>query len=273
METEKSSHTIPPSANLDKNGEIENLKQRIGTLECELEEMRAESQQLVYAISHDLQEPLRMISSYIQLIDRRCGATLGREGLEFLEFVTDGATRLKGMLQGLLEYSRVWTRGKPFQECNLNLILKEILHDLEFKIIREAVNIQIPSLPSILADPDQIYTVFYSILDNAIKFRPVEIPRIEISVAETEQEWIFSISDNGIGIKEKDHKSIFRMFRTLHPRGTYNGFGLGLPVAKRIVERHGGRIWVDSAERTGTIIKFTISKKPSLEQRKNGMLL
>ncbi|MCU4926341.1 PAS domain S-box protein [Halobacteria archaeon AArc-dxtr1] len=225
-----------------------------------IEQLREETkrlEQFAYAASHDLQEPLRMISSYLQLIETRYAETLDDEGREFLEFAVDGAERMRAMVDGLLQYSRIETQGSPLEPIDLNAVLDDVRSDLEVKIAESGAEVTADSLPTVAGDASQLRQVFQNLLENAIEYSTDE-PRIHISAERDDERWMLSVSDDGIGIAPDDVERIFEVFERLHTREEYSGTGIGLALCQRIVERHGGEIWIDSEPGEGTTVSFTL---------------
>ncbi len=230
-----------------------------------LERSNKELEQFAYVASHDLQEPLRMISSYVQLLKRRYGEDLDSDANEFIDFAVDGAERMKTLIQDLLAFSRVGTNGEEFQTISAQAILDEVLSNLEISINEKSAVITSDPLPELVVDRTQILQLFQNLITNAIKFSGDKTPELHIDVIDNYTEWLFCFNDNGIGIDEKYSEQIFVIFQRLHGIGEYPGTGIGLSIAKRIVERHGGRIWVESEPGKGSSFKFTIPKHKSGE--------
>ena len=226
--------------------------------ERHLEESNARLEQFAYAASHDLQEPLRMVSSYLQLIERRYGDRLDEDGKEFLEFAADGAERMRAMIESLLKYSRIETQGDLFEPIDLDSVLETVLEDLQLMIEESGAEITADPLPRVEGDADQLRQVFQNLLDNAIEYSGDEPPRIRVSADRDGDEWVLSIRDEGIGIDPKHAERIFGVFQRLHTRGEHPGIGIGLALCERIVEHHGGEIWVDSQPGEGTTFYFTL---------------
>lgn len=226
---------------------------------AEAEAARAASdlQQFLYSASHDLKEPLRMITSYLDLIHRRYHGRLDADGDDFIAFALDGAARLNELLDGLLGYSRVVTRGKPLARADSGLCLKQAAADLALSIREAGAVITTTELPLVLADTAQLTQLFQNLVSNAIKFRGDEPPRIHVSAIRNGSDWEFAVRDNGIGIDPKDKARIFLPFERLHSRDEYPGSGIGLAICARIAERHGGRIWVESEPGKGATFRFT----------------
>jgi PAS domain S-box-containing protein len=236
----------------------EELKETID----ELKRSNYELQSFAYITSHDLQEPLRTIASFAQLLERRYKGKLDPDADEFIEFMVDGAYRMKEMILGLLEYSRVGTSGHEFTEFESESALKYALNNLGNAISETNAEIISDPLPVIFADEDQIIRVFQNLIGNAIKFRREGVqPEIHISVRKTYNEYIFSVSDNGIGLEEQYSDKIFEVFKRLHAIGEYQGAGIGLAIIKRIMDCHGGRVWVESELGKGSTFYFTIPVK------------
>jgi len=223
----------------------------------ELERSNYELQQFAYVASHDLQEPLRMISSYLQLIERRYKSKLDQDADEFIEYAVGGAKRLQNMINALLEYSRVGTTGRSFEPVDCEKVLGDTLANLKVAIEENSAVITHDPLPIVMADRSQMLQLFQNLIGNAIKFRGQEAPRIHVSAGRKDDEWTFYVKDNGIGIEEQYKDRIFDLFQRLHNRG-YSGTGIGLSVCKRIVERHGGKIWLESMFGKGSTFYFKI---------------
>ena len=227
----------------------------------ELKRSNDDLQRFAYVASHDLQEPLRTISSFLQLIEKRNRDLLDAESKEFISFAVSGAIRLQTMINNLLEYSRVGSRGTPFVQAGSGDILRKVIDDFEPEIERFNALITFDDLPTVVADPNQLGRLFQNLVGNALKFRGEEPPRIHVAAHREKGNWVFSVSDNGIGIDPKYKDRIFIIFQRLHAMDTYAGTGIGLSICKKIVERHGGRIWVESEPGKGSTFCFTIPSK------------
>ncbi|MFC6769126.1 ATP-binding protein [Natrinema soli] len=218
-------------------------------------------EQFAYAASHDLQEPLRMVSSYLQLIERRYGDGLDEDGREFLRFAVDGADRMREMIDGLLQYSRVETEGEPLEPVDLNAVLEDVLDDLRLRFEESNGTVTADSLPTVAGDSGQLRQVFQNLLDNAIEYSGDDPPRITVAAERRSgdgPEWEISVSDDGIGIDPEYGDRIFDVFQSYHEQKEYNGTGIGLAICERIVERHGGEIWVTSEPSEGSTFTFTL---------------
>lgn len=235
----------------------EALQEELAECNRELCRVRQELEQFIYAVSHDLREPLRMACSYLELIQRRYGNALNDDGREFLGYATDGAERLQAMLDGLLEYSRVTTRGQQFQPVDASTVLRRATASLERLVRETGASITCDVLPTVNADPDQLAVVLRNLLKNSLTFRSLESPRIHISARQEGNEWVFTVVDNGLGIDPRFHERVFVVFQQVHGR-EYGGVGVGLAIVKRIIERHGGRVWVDSQPGKGARFFFTL---------------
>ena len=224
----------------------------------ELRESNERLEQFAYAASHDLQEPLRMVSSYLQLIDRRYADELDADGAEFLSFAVDGAERMREMIDGLLEYSRVESQGDPFERVDLDAVLEETLEDLQLSIEEHDATITADSLPTVAGDDSQLRQVFQNLVDNAIEYSGEGSPRAHVTAERDGDEWVISVTDEGIGIDPEATDRIFEVFQRLHTHEEYAGTGIGLALCQRIVERHGGTIWVESEPGRGATFSFTL---------------
>lgn len=218
-------------------------------------------QHFAYIASHDLQEPLRTITSFIQLLAKRYRGKLDKDADEFIGFITDGAQRMQRLINDLLTYSRVESKGKPFAPSNCGDVLGQVLANLRQAIEESGAAITFDQLPVVYGDEMQMAQLFQNLIGNAIKFRGSAPPLIHVGVVDRQGEWEISVSDNGIGIEPKNFERVFEIFHRLHSREKYAGTGIGLAVCKKIVERHGGRIWVDSEPGEGAAFYFTIRKE------------
>jgi light-regulated signal transduction histidine kinase (bacteriophytochrome) len=227
-------------------------------VEAELRRSNESLEQFAYVASHDLKEPLRMISSYLQIIEKRYADKLDDEGREFFGFARAGANRLRDLIEDLLEYSRVGTRNKPLEATDSGKLLGEVCSDLQLAINEEDAKITYDELPIVVADAGQLRQVFQNLLANALKFRGLASPIIHVSAVRQRKDWVFSVRDNGIGIAAEHHERIFVIFQRLHGREQFKGTGIGLAVCKKIIERHGGRLWLESKPGEGTTFYFSL---------------
>lgn len=226
----------------------------------ELERSNSELQQFAYVASHDLQEPLRMVTSYVQLLEKRYKGKLDEDADEFIAFAVDGSKRMKILIDDLLEFSRVESHGKPFELTDLKSALDDALANLQAAVKESDAVVTPYHLPSVHADASQLAQLFQNLIGNAIKFRGTKPPRVRVSAEEEGREWHLSVKDNGIGIDPEYKDRIFVIFQRLHGKKEFPGTGIGLAVCKRIVERHGGRIWVEGKPGKGSTFHFTLPK-------------
>jgi len=227
-------------------------------VEEELRRSNAELEQFAYIASHDLQEPLRMISGFTQLLDRRYRDRLDKNAGEYITYIVDGATRMQTMIEDLLMYSRVGTRGRPFEPTNCEDVFERAVANLKVAIEENNAAVTHDPLPTVTADANQMVQLFQNLISNAIKFRGEEPPHVHISAKRGENEWIFSVRDNGIGISPDFMGHLFQLFQREYAASEYPGTGIGLAICKKIVERHGGRIWAESELGKGSTFYFTI---------------
>ena len=225
----------------------------------ELTRSNAELEQFAYVASHDLQEPLRVIAGYVNLLEERYGDRIDEDGLEFIAYTTDAVHRMRNLINDLLDYSRVESDGNPFEEVDCNRALANALADLGVSIEETDAKVTYDPLPEFSGDPVQISQLLENLIANAIKFRQDDVsPRIHVSCHRSESDWRMSVSDNGIGIRPRYQDRIFGMFKRAHKRSKYPGTGIGLTMCSKIVERHGGTIWVESEVGEGSTFYFTI---------------
>lgn len=257
--------------------EISDRKRAEESLACyaqELERSNQELEQFAYVASHDLQEPLRMVAAYVQLLAKDYEGRLSPEADEYIDFAVDGARRMQWLIDDLLTYSRVGTRGHVFEPVVCNDVMAEVLASLRLAIEESEATVRSVPLPTVYGDRGQIYQLLQNLIGNALKFRGATQPSIQISARHVGNEgstrrtagdsgfWQFNVSDNGIGIESQYWERIFVIFQRLHNRAQYCGTGIGLAICKKIVERHGGRIWVESTPGTGSTFYFTLPDAP-----------
>jgi PAS domain S-box-containing protein len=226
----------------------------------ELTRSNADLEQFAYVASHDLQEPLRMVASYTQLLARRYRGKLDTEADEFIAFAVNGAIRMQNLINDLLSYSRAGTRGKPTEPTDANWVFDSVVADLSATIAEENAVVTRDELPTVMADASQLGELLLNLVSNAIKFHGQPQPRVHVSVESTKQEWVFTVRDNGIGIEPQYLNRIFIIFQRLHTQAEYPGTGIGLAICKKIIERHGGRIWLESFPGTGSAFHFTLPR-------------
>ncbi len=228
-------------------------------IQQDLARSNAELQQFAYVASHDLQEPLRMIGSYVQLLSRRYKGKMDAAADEFISFAVDGVERMQKLINDLLAYSRLSTTARPHEVADLNVILEEVRANLKVAIAETGMVIEAADLPQIKVEQSQIMQLFQNLIANAIKFRSPHAPRVTISAQKAGNFWHFSCRDNGIGLDMRYAEKIFVIFQRLNNRLDYPGTGIGLAVCKKIVERHGGRMWVESEIGKGSTFHFTLA--------------
>jgi light-regulated signal transduction histidine kinase (bacteriophytochrome) len=249
--------------------DITNRKKAEKELNNTLKDLRrsnAELEQFAYVTSHDLQEPLRMVASFTQLLQNRYHDKLDDDANDFINYAVEGASRMHNLISDLLIFSRVGTRGKSFKTTDMNTVLDAVIATFQQVIKETNTTITYKPLPVIIADESQMIQLLQNLISNAIKFRSEESPRINVSGDLKADKWIFSVSDNGIGIDSKNFDRIFIIFQRLHKKEEYSGTGIGLAVCKKIIQRHRGKIWVESELGKGSTFYFSI---PKLEVAKN----
>jgi signal transduction histidine kinase len=236
----------------------------------ELARSNSDLEQFAYVASHDLQEPLCMVAAYTQLLGERYRGKLDADADKFIGYATEGATRMQVLIQDLLAFSRVGRNGGSSESIDCNAVMKDVLQTLAGVIEESGAVVAQGELPAVWADRTQMSQVFQNLIGNALKFRGSDPPVISIQAEKTGQHWLFSVSDNGIGIAPEHADNIFVVFQRLHARTEYPGNGIGLAICKKIVERAGGRIWVESQVGSGSTFKFTMpihnSDEPAPDQ-------
>jgi light-regulated signal transduction histidine kinase (bacteriophytochrome) len=235
-------------------------------LKLKLEELihsNEELEQFAYVSSHDLQEPLRMITSYLQLLQRRYQGQLDDKADKYIHFAVDGASRMQNLINDLLEYSRVTRSAREPKTTNCEFILNQALSNLKLFVIENKATVSHAFLPDVMADSTQLIQIFQNLIINGIKFHSDGAPQVHVSAEKKENEWVFSVRDNGIGIDPQYSKRIFEIFKRLHKREEYPGTGIGLAICNKIIERHNGRMWVESELGKGSTFYFTLPSNPT----------
>jgi PAS domain S-box-containing protein len=243
--------------------------QALAEQKAALERSNAELQEFAYVASHDLQEPLRMVSSYVQLLARRYEDCLDEDAQEFIGYAVDGANRMQTLINDLLQYSRVGTRGKPFAPTDGEEVMEDVLANLEVAVKEADAEVTYDDMPRVVADEGQLARVFQNLIGNALKFCDAA-PRVHVSAERGEGAWRFHVRDNGIGIDPDQQEKVFVVFHRLHGRDQYAGTGMGLAITKKIVERHGGRIWVESEPGEGSTFTFTLPDRKESSDESEG---
>lgn len=257
----------------DRTADLEAALQKLGQQErelraavTELERSNRELEQFAYVASHDLQEPLRMVGSYTGLLKRRYAGKLDAEADEFMDYAMDGVTRMRALINGLLTYSRVGNGPKPLEKTDSWAALDRALANLQAAISERSASVLAGPLPTVMGNPLQLTQVFQNLVGNGLKFCKAPRPEIRVDAVRRGDEWVFSVRDNGIGIDPQYRDRIFLIFQRLHKRDEYDGTGIGLAICKKIVERHGGRIWVESEPGKGATFRFTLRAMDALAE-------
>ncbi len=263
VETEAGTCVLAAIMDLSERRRVEELLRRST---AELSRASAELEQFAYAASHDLQEPLRMISSYLQILEKHLGVSLDERGREFIAFASDGVQHLGRLIEGLLAYSRAGTSSMQLRRFPAGEAVERALHELAGAVKDSQAEVRWRDLPEIEADFPLVVQVFQHVLSNAVRFRSRERPRIEISAEDRGSERLFHVRDNGIGIEERFAERIFGVFQRLHPRDKYPGAGIGLAICRRIVERHGGTMRLESGVDGSTFV-FSLPARAQGDRR------
>ncbi|MEG4207557.1 PAS domain S-box protein [Microcoleus sp. Pol7_A1] len=224
----------------------------------ELTRSNAELEQFAYVASHDLQAPLSTIAGYAQLLENRCHNQLDAQGNKFLRNIVNSCGRMQALIDDLLQYSRVGRSEKPFDVIDCNLVFEDACANLQLAIRQNQASVSKGDLPMVRGDSFQLLQLFQNLIGNAIKYRSSEAPMVRVSASREGDSWVFSVQDNGIGIAEQYHPRIFQIFQRLHTQKQYSGTGIGLAICQRIVDRHGGRLWVESELNRGSTFYFSI---------------
>jgi light-regulated signal transduction histidine kinase (bacteriophytochrome) len=242
--------------------EQKQLSETLQIKNVDLERSNKELEQFAYVASHDLQEPLRMVSSYMQLLESRYKDKLDDDAKEFIDFAVDGAARMQRLIQDLLAFSRVGTRGKEPEIVDSSQSVAEALRNLKVRIEENGATVNAAGLPVVFVDRNQLTQVFQNLIGNAVKFKGEKPPVVDITARDQGELFEFTVSDNGIGFDQKHADRIFTIFQRLNSREQYEGTGIGLSICKKIVERHGGKIWAESSVGQGATFRFTLPKPP-----------
>lgn len=245
-------------ANQELEERVDERTAELGRRAEELARSNSELEQFAYVASHDLQEPLRMVASFTQLLGKRYADKLDDDGRDFIHYAVDGANRMQNLISDLLSFSRVGTREIVFEPTSCDFVLNRALGNLALTIKESAAEITRGALPQVMGDAKQLSQVFQNLIANAIKFRGDKPPKVEIEAEADRDNWKISVRDNGIGISPNQASRIFVIFQRLHTRTEYPGTGIGLSICKKIVERHGGRIWMEGSLGGGSTFFFTL---------------
>jgi PAS domain S-box-containing protein len=243
------------------------IEQKLLAQSEELARSNKDLEQFAYVASHDLQEPLRMVASYVQLLERRYRDKLNDDAVEFIRHAVEGVVRMKALINDLLTYSRAGAGREP-EPVDAGAALNEALANLQSAVAESGAEVKAGALPVVLVDPTQLVQLFQNLVGNALKFRGRERPRVEIGAVRRGAVWELSVKDNGIGIAAEHRERIFVIFQRLHARGEYPGTGIGLALCKRIVERHGGRLWLESEPGRGSTFFFTLPAAPGAARKR-----
>jgi light-regulated signal transduction histidine kinase (bacteriophytochrome) len=239
--------------------ELEQAEKELADRTLDLERSTAELERFAYVASHDLQEPLRAVASHVQILQEDYQGKLGPDADESIRCAVEGARRMRDLIQDYLAYSRVRIGEDPHEPTSSEGALNRAVHGLDDRIRDSRARVTYDELPEVVADSAQLTELFKNLIANAVKFRREESPRVHVSAARADKSWIFSLRDNGIGIDPEHTGRIFQLFQRLHTQDRYPGTGIGLAICKKIVERHGGRIWVESMPGMGSVFYFTLA--------------
>ncbi len=242
----------------DVDAELRAAERTLAERAAELERSNRDLERFAAVVSHDLQEPLRVVKGYVGFLDRRYKDKLDQDGREFIQYAVEASSRMQALIDDLLQYSRVGTRGRPFEPVDAGAALADATANLAVAIREAGATVEAGPLPRVLADRVQVTQLFQNLVGNAIKFRAAEPPVVRVAARRAADLVEIAVSDNGIGIDPKDHARLFVIFQRLHAREDYPGTGIGLALCKRIVERHGGTISIESAKGRGSTFRFTL---------------
>lgn len=234
------------------------IEKKLSAQSEELKRSNADLEQFAYVASHDLNEPLRTISSFVELLAKRCKGKLDSDGNDYIEFIVSGTARMHDLIEDLLAYSRVGSQCKEFELVDCNHIFEHVINNLQSVIKETNTTITCSSLPTVNGDSLQIHQLLQNLISNAIKFCKDVKPEVKIDAVEKAGGWLFSVSDNGMGIEPQFYERIFVIFQRLHSMADYPGTGIGLAICKRVIDGHGGEIWLESEIGKGSTFHFTI---------------
>ncbi|MDI6726565.1 MAG: ATP-binding protein [Smithellaceae bacterium] len=240
--------------------EAAQLNRKLNRTNLELARSNRELEEFAYVVSHDLQEPLRAVTNYLGLLERRSAGQFSEDALRFIRHAVDGASRMRELITDLLDYSRVHTKEAAFGEVDSGTVLGRVMDGMKAAVEESGARVTHDDLPVVVANEFQLAQLLQNLIGNALKFRGAAQPRVHVSAAPQAGEWLFSVADNGIGVAPEHCERVFGLFQRLHTRSEYPGTGLGLAICKKIVERHGGRIWVKSIPGRGSTFFFTLPK-------------
>lgn len=244
-----------------KTESLKKIKNQLEDMVVSLKESNEELENFAYATSHDLQEPLRQISTFVQLMEKRMGGRLDAKEQSYLKFIVDGTENMQALIDDLLEYSRLTRQKYANEKIDLNQLVAKVLHLFQETIQNTQAQIRLDSLPVIAGKKVLVQQLFQNLLSNAFKYRKPDVPlRINIEAEDKTNHWQFVVTDNGIGILPEFHEAIFQLFKRLHTKHAYKGSGMGLALCQKIVQQHLGNIWVNSAPDVGSSFYFTIPK-------------
>ncbi|MAF09308.1 hybrid sensor histidine kinase/response regulator [Candidatus Poribacteria bacterium] len=241
--------------------EVRLLYDQTLSLNAQLTESNADLERFAFVASHDLQEPLRSVTRYVQMLDKRYSDALDEKGVGYIGRAVEGTKRMQALILSLLDYARVGSRGEMFTLTDVDAVVDGAASDLSARIDEVGAEVTRDALPRILADQGQLAQLLQNLIGNAIKFCGDDAPTVHVSAEQQDDAWVFAVADNGIGIEPEYGEQIFEIFQRLHGRGSYDGTGIGLAICRKIVQRHGGRIWVDSQPGEGATFRFTIPRR------------
>ena len=244
----------------DMNEELAQRVREIEEMNIQLARSNADLERFAYVASHDLQEPLRQISSFTQLLARRYSGKLDADADEFIAFIVNGTRQMQELINGVLAYSRLTKKIEPFAFVDCEVLFNEVLQSMTTSTDNLSARISYDPLPRLSGNRMQLAQLFRNLLNNAIKFHGSETPCIHVGAKKQGDQWLFSFKDNGIGIAAEFYERIFEVFQRLHGKTQYPGTGIGLAICKRVVENHGGRIWLESVQGKGTTFFFTLKE-------------